>query len=165
MMTFKPTKAQLRVASAAMLVVAVLSVSLSLLMPIKPDVESAANSSQILPSTRLSTEPSQNEVDFSDLMDVALRRPLVDTHAATRPSIAGVDSTIGLKLIGTIVEPLHNYAIFTNEAGKTEVKSVGEKAGVADISKIAEDSVTLSVNGRSVVLHAIKPASIGGPGL
>lgn len=165
-MRLKLTKSNLRFASAFMLAIAVAAVLLSVLLPINPPASSTDIAIQAPFIGPPSTQVAANSELFSELMDVDLRKPLVDPLHKTSPStLANGDATFGLRLTGTIIEPMHSYAIFTDAGGKSEIKSVGDKAGGADIAEITLDSVTLLFPGRSMVLHTIKPPTIGGLGL
>jgi hypothetical protein len=99
--------------------------------------------------------------EFEKLWDIDLRRPLVDpppavaaAAAIARPP-AGV-APVGLKLAGTVVEPGHSVAVFVNAAGRSELKSVGDKAGAAEVVDIQSDRVTLRYGGAPVTLKVQK---------
>jgi hypothetical protein len=166
-MNLKLTKFKLRLAAALMGAASALVVAVALLMPVAPAASSVEGRAFASITTRsATTESAAPGTDFSDLLDVSLSKPLVDVRPPARPlPVAGAASVIGLRLTGTIVEPMHSYAVFTDPAGKTEIKSVGDLAGGSTISAINPDSVTLQYMGRSMVLHAVKPPSLGGPGL
>jgi type II secretory pathway component PulC len=159
-MNFKPSKMQLRVAAAAMVLISIAVIAASVFLPVNSDmpVPSDARSKTSAPA---STAPAANSVDFSDVLDVELRRPLVDAHPAVPSKLSASDPLFGLKLTGTIMDPMHPYAVFTDSTGKTALRSIGDRMGSAALLAINSDSVTLQVNGRPTVLHVVKPTSIG----
>jgi hypothetical protein len=166
-MKLRPTKFNLRLAALAMLVISLAIVVACIVLPLGPRPLPAGDS--LLSSSAVNTPTTQstdNQGDLTDLADISLSRPLVDVSPAIPSSnTANADTTMKLRLTGTIIEPMHTYAIFTDLAGKTEIKSVGDTAGGADISSINADSVTLKIAGRSMVLHTIKFQPLGGPGI
>ena len=150
----------LRIATIVLVCVAVITVVIAVVLPI----HTAASLPLAVPHESVTslptTTPADAVPDFSDLTNVDLRRPLVDSAPTSK---IATETLLRLRLTGTIIESLQKYAVFTNDAGQCEIKSVGDQAAGADVTAIDRDSVTLRFNGRSVVLHIAKPSSIGQP--
>ena len=115
-------------------------------------------------SAGASAGPGKSELGPADLaavMDVELRRPFVD-RPAPRPAPQVENSTEVIiptfHLSGTIVEPGHSLALFTNAAGKTEFKRVGDQTQGAEVLSIRQDGATIQWNGRQIVLSVDRPA-------
>jgi hypothetical protein len=157
-MTAAGTKITLRLTAAAIAAAGVALVIAGAIAPLNVD-------SPVTPAAAMShpalTQPTTAVVDLSEFLDVDLRRPLIDTKPATTlPTAANAELLQGLRLVGTVMETGHCFAVFTTTAGKTDIKSVGESAGGGTVTAIAPDSVTLGTNGRTITLHAVKPPSL-----
>lgn len=97
---------------------------------------------------------------FTDVWDKPLRQPLaVAPTAAPKP-----EPTLDLafKLIGTVIEPDHSFAIFQVAPGQIEVRRVGETAGVAELISIGPRRVTIRYNGQTRELLLPDPVVIPG---
>jgi hypothetical protein len=110
------------------------------------------------------TDPALS--DFAKVWDINLQRPLID-HPA--PAVAAPAAPIvarppvGVKLIGTVIEPGHSVAIFIRTDGKTEVKAVGESVAGDQVLEIKPESATLRHGTDSVVLQREKIAKVVQP--
>lgn len=90
------------------------------------------------------------------------RRPLVDLPpVASSPVVAQVKAPpLNLKLMGTILEPGRERAIFSTAKGVSELRKVGETVGdapaSAEVVQIARDRVVVRYNGELVTLELQK---------
>jgi hypothetical protein len=114
------------------------------IVPAHPNV---AHSGAGLGSTE--RPPSLDELQAAFRID--LRRPLVDPPPAL-PPIPPPAAGLGLKLMGTIVEPGHCRAMLQTADGKLELKGIGENCRGAQILDIGLNSVTLSYEGKTLTL-------------
>ena len=108
--------------------------------PVRPIVNPQRSGQQIPPLSA-----------FDTVVRLDLRRPLSDVAVLEEKNIAPPP----VRLTGTIVEPGegNSKAIFQTNDGQIELKSVGDKAGGADILEINEESVTLLYHGRKITLQ------------
>ena len=92
--------------------------------------------------------------NFSAVKGRPLRRPLIDAEpVAAAPATPGPE----FKLLGTVTEPGHSYAIFQVAGGRVEVCQVGETAGVAQVTSIGPRRVTIRYNGQTRRLSLPEP--------
>jgi hypothetical protein len=158
-MTAARRKIAMRVTAAAIAAAGIALVVAGAIAP--PGIDTPSTPAGATTKPAAATQPRQ-AVDLSEFLDVDLHRPLVDAKPpTTSPAAANPDPLQGLRLVGTVMETGHCFAVFTTTAGKTEIVSVAQPAGGGTLTAVAADSVTLRVAGRSVVLHAVKPPSLG----
>ncbi len=148
-----------------MLTAAVAVVALTILLPVRPPSPATQTDRTQVYKNPATTRSSTADTDFADVMDVELRAQ--DTGAAhTAPtSQTSIESPLGLKLTGTIVEPQHSYAVFENATGEMMIKSVGDHASGARVTAIDHDTVILQYNGQPLTLRVPRPLLLGNPGL
>ena len=105
--------------------------------------------------------------DFAPVMDMDLRRPLVDQPPPPTAAVHSDDvppappPPPSFRLAGTIIESGHCMALFTTSTGKTEVKQIGEEMEGAKLLSITDDAATLRWNGREIVVAVDRPAGAG----
>jgi hypothetical protein len=93
---------------------------------------------------------------FEAAWSLPLRRPLVDppapviVAAATQP---GRPPNLMVRLIGTIIDGRRPRGVFLVGLTGVEIKTVGERAGGAEILRIDDNAATLSYNGQTFTLR------------
>ena len=97
---------------------------------------------------------------FEAAWSLPLRRPLVDppapvavAAAATQP---GRPPNLMVRLIGTIIDGRRPRGVFLVGLAGVEIKTVGERAGGAEILRIDDNAATLSYNGQTFTLRREK---------
>ena len=156
------SKIHLRLAAAAMVLISIAAIATSVFLPIDSGKPATTGENPAAVRSPVTTQPTLQGVDFSAVLDVQLRRPLSDPHPTTTPSaLSKNDPAFGVRLVGTIMDPMHPYAVLADSTGKTVIKSTGDRLGSAVLLAIDSDSVTLQMNGRPTVLHVVKPSAIG----
>lgn len=97
--------------------------------------------------------------EFERAWQVPLRRPLADpppaASAQTQPAPPRPPNLM-VRLIGTIVAGDRPRGVFLVGLASVEVKSVGEKAGGAEILRIEENHATLSYDGETFTIQREK---------
>lgn len=125
-------------------------------------IESTSDTSvAVVPRINGQSNPGQAGTQVSDVeLGIALRRPLTDPpppkprpaprQAAPTPP---PQPTLGLTLVGTIIDPVKSLAIIADAAGQFDVKGVGESleltpAGVS-VKRIDSEQVELQFQGKT----------------
>jgi hypothetical protein len=97
---------------------------------------------------------------FEPAWSLPLRRPLVDPPppavvpaAATQP---GRPPNLMVRLIGTIIDGRRPRGVFLVGLSGVEIKTVGERAGGAEILRIDDNAAILSYNGQTFTLRREK---------
>lgn len=95
---------------------------------------------------------------FEAVWDLKLQEPLFPSASAAKTAaFQPPPPPLGLKLIGTIIEPGRSLAMLSAANEKAELKCVGEEYGGAEILVIEQDRVMARYNGRSVTLELQQP--------
>ena len=102
-----------------------------------------------------------------DLWAIELRKPLVDAPApapSESPSTFTPVAMPALRVVGTVVEPDHCFALIDTGAG-TQFKSVGDVVNGMRIESISDAGCVVSFNGRksSVAIEKSNSPSVAGP--
>jgi hypothetical protein len=96
---------------------------------------------------------------FEAAWSLPLRRPLVDppapaiVAAATQP---GRPPNLMVRLIGTIIDGRRPRGVFLVGLAGVEIKTVGERAGGAEILRIDDNTATLVYDGQTFTLRREK---------
>jgi hypothetical protein len=97
---------------------------------------------------------------FEPAWSLPLRRPLIDPPApAVLPAAAtqpGRPPNLMVRLIGTIIDGRRPRGVFLVGLAGVEIKTVGERAGGAEILRIDDNAATLSYNGQTFTLRREK---------
>lgn len=94
---------------------------------------------------------------FASVWNRDLRRALVDAAGAADASPTNQGPPVQFRLVGTVVELGHSYAVLIGSAGRMELKALGESLDGAEVTEIRDGSITVRHNGREVVLQVPKP--------
>jgi hypothetical protein len=149
-MAHAPPDSVLRATTIALWAAAAATVAAAVWLPYRLPVPDARDGHAHAAPT---TTGTGSAVSFDDLLDVNLRRPLVDAPATAPVAPAtAVAMGPGLRLAGVMIEPGHSYAVLVTATGTTEVRSVGERAGGAEVLAIGPSTVTVRVGGQNVTL-------------
>ena len=149
------TEATIRALTAALWAGAVASVAAAVWLPYRLASGNAVATGG-LALRQPSTSSAATAEGFDDLLDLSLRRPLVDPPptAAVPPTFASTaPAAPALRLAGIVVEPGHSFALFVDAGGASLVRTVGQRAGGADVVAIAPAAVTVRSNGQLVTLR------------
>jgi hypothetical protein len=146
----RPTRSVWRAMAIALWVAAIATVAAAVWLPY--DVPDAPAAAADVPSTRPATAPAA--VTFDDVLDLNLRRPLVDPPT-TGPAaaVALVPTGPDVRLAGIVAEPGHSFAVFVTPSGSTEVRAVGQRAGGTEVLAISPAAVTVRFDGRTTTLR------------
>lgn len=158
-MTLSAPKIMLIVLNMGLAVGTAFCVTLTLAIPTKPPA---------VPSTPMQTASAAKLNAKSHAQPIAyyavvgnrpLRLPLyppevVPVKAAMPREVAEVQ--LGLTLLGTVVEPGHEYGVFITAEGKRKIIAIGGQVQDAQLMSIDATSATLKFSGRLVTLEVIK---------
>lgn len=150
MMTARQTQSAWRATTVALWLAAAAVVAAAVWLAY--DVPAVSSTTAGVPATRPATAPAA--VAFDDVFDLNLRRPLAD--APTTGPLAGaalVPTGPDVRLAGIVAEPGHSFAVFVTAAGDTQVRTVGERAGTAEVLAITPAAVTVRSAGRTTTLR------------
>ena len=89
-------------------------------------------------------------VAFVDLLDLNLRQPLMDAPPKPGPIVGRTlpQATPAVRLAGIVDEPGHAFAVFVTATGATEVRTVGQRSGPAEVVAISPAAVTVRIGGQ-----------------
>ncbi len=145
-MTRRHTHTVLRAATVALWAAAAAAVAAAVWLPVEPFDAPP-------PPAAVATRPtSAPAVTFDDVLDVNLRRPLVDPPT-TAPASAVALAIPVARLAGIVDEPGHSFAVFVTPTGATEVRTVGQRTGAAEVVAITPAAVTVRVAGALTTLR------------
>ena len=120
------------------------------------DGPAASTTTANVPATRPATALAA--VAFDDLLDLNLRRPLVDPPATTAAAkSASIPIGPDVRLAGIVAEPGHSFAVFVTPTGSSEVRSVGQRAGTVEVLAITPAAVTVRFGGRTTTMRLPVP--------
>ena len=122
-----------------------------------PRLQSEARQIQPHPRTEAAVPPLAS---FERAWQLPLRRPLVDPPPPAAVTARAVKPGLGVRLIGTIVDGQRPRGVFMVGLANVELKSVGEKAGGAEIVAIDDNTATLTFQGETVILAVRRTRSI-----
>ncbi len=150
-MSPRQTQSLLRAATVALWAAAAATLAAVVLLPVRLPPADPAAVAPPPPASRPSTAPA---VTFDDLLDLSLRRPAVAPPATVPagPPVAA-PATPDVRLAGIVAEPGHSFAVFVTAAGETQVRTVGQRAGGAEVLAISPAAVTVRYAGQSITLH------------
>ena len=146
----RPTRSVWRAMAIALWVAAIATVAAAVWLPY--DVPEAPPAAIDVPATRPATAPTA--VTFDDVLDLDLRRQLVDPPATGPASaVALVPTGPDVRLAGIVAEPGHSFAVFVTPTGSTEVRAVGQRTGGTEVLAISPAAVTVRCDGRTTTLR------------
>jgi hypothetical protein len=160
-MNANPGKLLLATAAAGLLAAGGLLVAAAALWPLADKGEiSTADATAV--GRRESVGDGAPLASFAPAWSRDLRRPLTDDPASTTTAESNA-STLPVRLVGTIIDPVRPRGIFVTVLGQMELRAAGEKAGGAEVLRIEERSATLSIAGRPVMIK-LEKAELSVPG-
>ncbi len=85
-----------------------------------------------------------------------LRKPLFDPKPVSvrKPSVR--KPRLGLKLLGTAVDPAYTYGFFRDRSGQTKLVQVGQTLDGAEVIAITDGSATVRYHDEIIVLEVAK---------
>lgn len=149
------TKSILHVATAIALLASVAVLAWAAFAPMSmPSSDAESNGG----ATTAASRPAQTPplATFATAWSRDLRQPLDDAPRSAPAAAQAATSSLSVRLVGTIVDPVRPRGIFMTQLGQMELRGVGDKAGGAEILKIDERSATVSVSGQPVVIKLEK---------
>jgi hypothetical protein len=157
LMTLHRQRTLLWIASSALVSVGVLAIVAARLVPYDLQRQREAGRSPI--ATTLPASDRQPTLDdFAAIWNKPLRgspqehSPDTSTPSAAQPA-ASQSQPSAFRLVGTVVEHGHCFALLITADGQVEVKAIGEECAGAIVEEITESTVKLKIDGRIVTLE------------
>jgi hypothetical protein len=149
-------KAPLWLAASAFAVAAVGVVLHAALWPVEPPARQSVTVPASPADPDAGAEQDRPLDYYAAIWQRDLRAALYEEPKVVPPPPPPPTPKLHLKLTATMVEPGFTYASFTDGAGRTHLKRVGEVIEGAQVKSISDGSVTLILAGIEVTLKVEK---------